>query len=147
MTSSDYFFSTLFINGPAGSLLLPGLFFSCGKWGLLSSCGVQASHCSGLLRSVRSGASGFSGCGTWSQWSWLLGSSTGSVVAAHRLSCMSDLPSSGTEPCLLHSQENSLPLSHQGSPTPVIINNEWKYAIHLVMITLTCDKTEISGSL
>ena len=33
-----------FIFGCAGSLLLLGLFSSCGKWGLLSSCNVQVSH-------------------------------------------------------------------------------------------------------
>ena len=27
-----------------GSLLLCGLFSSCGEWGLLSSCGVKVSH-------------------------------------------------------------------------------------------------------
>ena len=32
--------------GPAGSSLLnAGFFSSCGKQGLLSSCGVRASHC------------------------------------------------------------------------------------------------------
>ena len=34
--------------GCAGSLLLRGLFSSCGKWGLLFSCSAQASHCSGF---------------------------------------------------------------------------------------------------
>ena len=43
----------LFI-GCAGSLLLQGLFSSCSKWGLFSSCGVQLSHCSD-----------FSYCGIW----------------------------------------------------------------------------------
>ena len=33
--------------GCAGSLLL--VFSSCGKQGLISSCGTQASYCSGLL--------------------------------------------------------------------------------------------------
>ena len=28
-----------------GSSLLRRLFSSCGEWGLLSSCGAQASHC------------------------------------------------------------------------------------------------------
>ena len=46
--------------------------------------------------------------------------STGSVVVAHRLSCSAarriflDL---GLNPCLLHWQVDSLPLSHQGSPS------------------------------
>ena len=38
----------LFICGCAGFLLLCGLFSSCRQQGLLSSCGVQASHCSGF---------------------------------------------------------------------------------------------------
>ena len=29
--------------------MLHGLFSSCSEWGLLSSCGVQASHCGDLL--------------------------------------------------------------------------------------------------
>ena len=33
----------LFIFGCVGSVLLLGLFSSCGNWGLLSSCGVLAS--------------------------------------------------------------------------------------------------------
>ena len=34
--------------GCAGSSLLHGRFPSCGEWGLLSSCGVWASHCGGF---------------------------------------------------------------------------------------------------
>ena len=36
--------------------MLCGLFSSCGEQGLLSSCGVRASHCGG-----------FSCCGTWAR--------------------------------------------------------------------------------
>ena len=39
----------LFILGCAGSSLLCGLFRSCGKWGLLSSCGARASDCAGFF--------------------------------------------------------------------------------------------------
>ena len=42
-------FTYLFIFDCAGSLLLFGLSSSCSKWGLLSSCGAQASHCSASL--------------------------------------------------------------------------------------------------
>ena len=45
-------FTYLFLA--AGSLLLSWLFSSCDKWGLLSSCGAQISHCSG-----------FSYCAAW----------------------------------------------------------------------------------
>ena len=54
----------LFLFGCAGSLLLGGLFFGCGEWGLLSSCSAQASHRGGFSRCVRA-----------------------SVLAVHRLSC------------------------------------------------------------
>ena len=45
---------SLFIFGCAGSSLLHRLFSSCGKWGLLSTCGVQDSH-----------FGGFFCCGVW----------------------------------------------------------------------------------
>ena len=46
--------------------------------------------------------------------------STGSVVVAHGLSCpvvLGIFPAQGWNLCLLHWQADSLPLSHQGSPT------------------------------
>ena len=43
----SFFFPSVF--GRVGSLLLRGLFSSCGELVLLSSCGVQASHCGGWL--------------------------------------------------------------------------------------------------
>ena len=68
--------------GCAGSLYLHRLFSSCGKRGLLSSCGAQASHCNGFsCRGAQSlECSGFSSCSSrvWS---------TGSVIVAHGLSC------------------------------------------------------------
>ena len=45
--------------------------------------------------------------------------STGSAVVAHGLSCSAArgiFPDQGLNPCLLHWQVDSLPLSHQGSP-------------------------------
>ena len=57
-------------------------------------------------------------------------SSTGSVVVAHRLSCSKAcgiFPDQGSNPCLLHWQADSIPLSHQGSPAAeTILNNEKK---------------------
>jgi len=38
----------IFIFGSDRSLLLNGLFSSCGMWGLLSICGVWASHFGGF---------------------------------------------------------------------------------------------------
>ena len=45
MTFLKYFF---FFFCCAGSLLLHRFFSSCSEWRLLSSCGVQASYCSGF---------------------------------------------------------------------------------------------------
>ena len=59
--------------GSAESVLSPychvGDFSSCSDWGLLSSCGMQASHCGGFsccrARPLRH--AGFSSCSTWAQ--------------------------------------------------------------------------------
>ena len=67
LTSSleSFFFFFSFIFGHVGSLLLHGLFSSCGELVLLSSCGVQASHCSGFsLWSMGSRCPDFSSCGS-----------------------------------------------------------------------------------
>ena len=73
-------------------------FPSCGSWGLLSN----AVHCSGFSCGARA----------------LEHSST--VVVAHRLSCPEACGfflDRGSNPYPLHWQANSLPLSHEGSPT------------------------------
>ena len=82
------------------------IFSSFREWGLLSSCGTQASHC-GVLSCWRAWAPrcwGFSSCSTWL-------SICGSRALEHRLgSCgtraylllgMWDLPGSGIEPMSL----------------------------------------------
>ena len=51
----------------------------------------------------------------------------GSVVVAHGLSCSAAcgiFPDQGSNPCPLHWQADSQPLSHQGSPLSVISNGE-----------------------
>ena len=49
-------------------------FFSCGKLGLLSSCGGQASQCGGFSCGAWAlGHVGFSSCHTWTQQLWLMG--------------------------------------------------------------------------
>ena len=53
--------------GCAGSLLLPGLFTSCGEWGLLSRCGAWVSRCGGFS-CLELGLQG-----TRAQQLWLLG--------------------------------------------------------------------------
>ena len=91
-----------------GSSLLLQLFSSCGEQGLLFQL-----WCSGislqwllLLRSTGSRAHGLQQCGTRA---WLCqGCPTSSACGI--------FPDQGWNPCLLHGQADSLPLSHQGSP-------------------------------
>ena len=99
----------LFIFGCAGSSLLLELVSSCEEWGLLSICG------------------GFSCCRAWAPGhvgSVVVASglqSTGTVVEVHRFTCSvaySFFPDQGLNPCLLHWQVDSLPLSCQGGPQP-----------------------------
>ena len=57
----------LFIDlfGCARSSLLHELFSSCDNWGLLPSCGMRASHCSGFPCGVQAlGRMGFVSCGS-----------------------------------------------------------------------------------
>ena len=79
-----------------------GLFSGCSKWGLLSSCSVQASPCSGFsLQSVGSRESGLRSCSAWAQQSRLPGSRYWLSSCGMRvwLLCgMQDLPRSGIEP-------------------------------------------------
>ena len=93
------------------SLLVFGCAGSPSRCGLLLAVGSE--HCSGdvvrgLLRSVAPlvMAPGLE--------------STGSIAVAPSLGCSAAsgfLPDQGLNPCLLHWQAESLPLSHQGSPT------------------------------
>ena len=90
-----------FIFGCPGSRLLCGLFSSCGKRGLLSSCNAWASHW-GWLLSLRA---------------WALGTQV-SVVMAHRLHCFvacGIFPSQEWIPCLQHCQMDFSPMSCRGS--------------------------------
>ena len=61
--------------------------------------------------------------GTWASVVVAPGSqSTGSIGVVHGLSCSVAcviFPDQGSNPCLLHWQTNSLPLSHWGSPCPL----------------------------
>ena len=94
----------LFIFGSAGFLSLCRL---------VSGCGARASHCGG-----------FSCRGAWLQGEQALLvaacrlQGVGSVVVAHGLSCSEAcgiFMDQGLNPCLLHWQVGSLPLSHRGS--------------------------------
>ena len=107
-----------FIFGCAGLSLLCGLSLVAG--GLLSSCGVWASHCGGFsccaaralgIQAPGVAAFGLSSCGypalehrlNRGTWAWFL----------QRSRIFLD---QGSNSCLLGWQEGSLPLSHQGSP-------------------------------
>ena len=127
-------FIYVFIFGCAGPSVL---FSGCGEWGLLSSCDVGASHCSGFsrFRALALGHTSFSGGGSQAlERSW--------IVVAHgcrllgtwdlptigfrllgtwdlptigfRLLGMWDLPTIGIEP--VSPALEDLPLSHQRSP-------------------------------
>ena len=99
-------FTYLPTAGCAGSLVPLRLFSSCGEQGLLSFCG-GLSHCRApsLRRAGSVVAPGLQ--------------STGSTVAAYRLSCSMAcgiFPGHGSNLCLLCRQVDSSALSHQGSP-------------------------------
>jgi len=82
--------------------------FGCGKWVLLSSCGVQTCHF----------RSGFSCCGAW------LLEHMSSVVVAHRLSCSvacGIFPDHGLNQCSLHHRVDSSWLGCQGDPLTCIL--------------------------
>ena len=113
--------------------------------GLPSSCSVQPSHCNGFscCRAQAPGCAVFSTCRVWAQELWFpalerrlqdvwssalaeyglnscgsLLENTGSTGVAHGLSCpmaCGIFPDKGLNPCFLHWQADSLPLSHQGS--------------------------------
>ena len=101
----------LFICGCAGTSLLPGLF---------PSCRARASDRSGFSGCGAPGPAGFSTCGSRAQQSQLRTpehrpSSCGAW--AYLPPSVWNLPRSGLSPCLLHWREDSLPLSHEGSPS------------------------------
>ena len=111
----------LFIHfyGCAGSLMLCRLFSSSGEQGplfigmrrlLTAVACLVAEHGCWLCRlwSLQHGVSVLAVPGL---------SSAGSTVVAHGLCCACGIfPDQGSNPCLLHWQADSLPLSHQGSP-------------------------------
>ena len=93
-----------FSFGSAGSLLLNRLFSSCSERGLLSRCGVWASH--------------------WAGFSCFRIQVLGLYTVVHQLSCSKAcgiFPDQGSNLCLLHWQADSLPLRHQGSPLIIVL--------------------------
>ena len=110
----------IYLFSCAGSLSLRALFSSYGKQGLLIVV------VDGLLTAVASFVAKHQLWTCKLQQLWQMGSevvtprlqSTGSVVGEHRLGCSTIywiFPHQGSNPCLLHWQENSLPLSQQGA--------------------------------
>ena len=82
-----------------------GLFSSCGEWGPPSDYGEWASRYSEVYCGVRA-----------------------SVIVTRGLSCSEAcgiFPDQGSNPCLLHWQMDSLPLSSQGSPVLHFWNREF----------------------
>ena len=77
--------------------------------GVLSSCGVQASHCSGLSCQGAIGHSGFSNCGSWALEHGL------NELFQFLWGLWDLLPDQGLNLFLSHWQADSLPLSHQRS--------------------------------
>ena len=106
-------FLNYFIFGFAGSCAARA-FSGCGESGLLSSCSLWVSHCSGFYccgaQTLGHKASVVAAPGL---------ESTGLIVVAHGLSCSTICGiflDQGSNPCLLHQHVDSLPLSHQGNP-------------------------------
>ena len=95
-------FIHLFIFGCARSSLVRRLFSSCGKWALLSRCGVRAFHCGGFSWCK---APGLGHEGSVVVVPGLCG--TGSTAVVHGLSCSSAcgiFQDQGSNPCFLHWQ-------------------------------------------
>ena len=122
-----FFFKKLFIFGCGVSSLLLRLFSSFSKWEPLSSCSVRASlaveHKLSGKRTAVVAERGLSSCSSRLY-------STSSVVVLYGLSysmvCGIFLDQISNL-CLLHWQVDFLPLSHQGSPTILLIRNKAFY--------------------
>ena len=116
------FFIYFIYFGLSGSSLLQGLFSGCRDQGLLSTSGAQASRCCGFscCKAQALGCVGFGNCGMSAQWLQLTGSRSQAQQLWHiGLSCSviyGILSDQRSNPCLLHWQVDSLPLSHQGGP-------------------------------
>ena len=103
----------LFTYGWAGSLWLLRLSLVVESRGLLCSCHVQA-YCSGFSswRAWAPGPSGFRSCGTCTQ---LCSQALEHRLKGCSLACGIFLDQE-SNPCFLHWEVDSLPLSHQESP-------------------------------
>ena len=106
-------------------------FLQLQRTGLLSSCGVWASHCGDFhccgARALGTRKSTVTAPGL---------QSTSSVVVAHGPSCSTACgiyPNQGLNPCLLHWHVDSLPQSHQRSPIfHIFISQKPGCTLHLM---------------
>ena len=100
------------------------LFSGCGKQGPLSSCCVWSSRCCGFSHcgAQALGHVVFSSCGAQLRWT----------------SARGIFPDQGSNPCLLHWQVDSLPLSQQESPLTF-------FFFFFFLIFLRVEWTELGG--
>ena len=110
---SRMFFLCLFM-AVLGLCCCAGVSLSLRWAGVLSSYSAQASDCGAFSCCRAPGHAGFSSCGPWAVELRL----NNCGASAWLLCSMWDLPRSGIEP--LSPTLDSLPLSHQGSPCPLI---------------------------
>ena len=138
----------IFIFGCAESSLLCELLSSCGNWGLFSSCGAHASYCCGF-----------------SSGEWALGHRLSSKGSWDSLLCsIWDLPRPAIKPLtpalaggffffffFFFRQGDSLPVSHQGSPTHYTFNFAcWRVGLvkmHILMFGLSSAKEKMKLNL
>ena len=125
-------FTYLFIFGCAGCVLMRRLFSSCSEqwllfialWRLLTAAAFLFFFFFSGFSFSRAQAWGH--VSMWAQWLRFLGSrAQGPAVVVLRLSCSAACGiflDQGLNPCLLHWQVDSLPLSHQGSPANAFLN-------------------------
>ena len=118
----EVLFYFLFGHAGSSSLWLP--FRSCVSGGYLSVVLGLLNALVCLVQSAGSRAPRLGTCSSWAQELQLSGSSTGSIVVVHGLSCSAAcgvFSDQGSNPCLLHWQVDSLPLDRQKSP---ILNSD-----------------------
>ena len=134
-----YFFKQLYLFNFWLCLVFiaSGLFSGCGEWGLLSIFCSWTYHCGGFpcCGAWTLGCAGFSSCGSWVLEYRLVVVMLGLIFST----ACGILPDQGSNPCLLHYQADSLPLSYQESshshvasiprrrqwhPTPVLLPGE-----------------------
>ena len=141
--SLSSFKCTCFINARISFLNFIIYFLLC--WVFLAALGFSLVVQNGYSSHIAwaSHCSGFSCCRAWALSSWASAvaaprlQSTGSVVATHGLSCSTACGTFSDQelnPCVLHWQTDSLPLSHQRRPVDFLTSMIWlclTYKIYL----------------